>query len=258
MAKDPAFLFYPNDWMGGTMGMTFEEKGAYMELLILQFNRGHMTSHMIGQTVGQLWDNIKEKFIQDDKGLWFNERLEAEKEKRKTFVNSRKNNIKGKNQYSKKEGHMGGHMTSHMEDEDEDVNEIEIEVRKGGMGEKQKIDYSLVLEKFNHSCQHLPQVKVMTDSRRKSIKARIEEFDLETLFAVFELAGESDMLNGVNDRGWKASLDWILKPANFVKIMEGNYANKPKGKPQGEENNFQRAQRILNEVMQDLQPSKVI
>ena len=46
--KDPAFLFYPNDWIGGTMGMTFEEKGAYMELLILQFNRGHMTTHMIG------------------------------------------------------------------------------------------------------------------------------------------------------------------------------------------------------------------
>ena len=27
MAKDPAFLFYPGDWLGGTMGMTLEEKG---------------------------------------------------------------------------------------------------------------------------------------------------------------------------------------------------------------------------------------
>jgi len=26
MSKDPAFLFYPNDYIGGTMGMTFEEK----------------------------------------------------------------------------------------------------------------------------------------------------------------------------------------------------------------------------------------
>ena len=43
MAKDPAFLFYPNDYMGGTLGMTLEEKGAYMELLILQFNKGHFT-----------------------------------------------------------------------------------------------------------------------------------------------------------------------------------------------------------------------
>ena len=46
MGKDPAFLFYPNDYIGGTMGMTFEEKGAYMDVLMMQFNRGHMTEHM--------------------------------------------------------------------------------------------------------------------------------------------------------------------------------------------------------------------
>ena len=65
MAKDPAFLFYPNDWLGGTMGMTFEEKGAYIDLLIMQFNRGHMTGHMIGQTVGQLWVKLEDKFVVD-------------------------------------------------------------------------------------------------------------------------------------------------------------------------------------------------
>lgn len=117
MAKDPAFLFYPGDWIGGTMGMTFEEKGAYMELLMLQFNRGHMTTDMIGRTVGQLWDNIKDKFIEDADGLFFNERLELEKTKRKAYTTSRKNNLTGKNQYSKKEGHT----TSRMEDKDKDV-----------------------------------------------------------------------------------------------------------------------------------------
>lgn len=126
MAKDPAFLFYPNDWLGGTIGMTFEEKGAYMELLMMQFNRGHMTSHMCGQVVGQIWDNIKDKFVQDEKGLWYNRRLEEEQENRKNFTNSRKNNLSGINQYTKKDsksGHKNGHMTSHMENVNEDVNE---------------------------------------------------------------------------------------------------------------------------------------
>ena len=118
MSKDPAFLFYPNDYIGGTMGMTLEEKGAYIELLMMQFNRGHMGGHMIGQAVGQLWDKIKVKFVQDSKGLWYNERLEQEQNKRKQFTNSRKNNLLGKNQYTDK----GGHTTSDMEDEDEDVN----------------------------------------------------------------------------------------------------------------------------------------
>ena len=117
MSKDPAFLFYPNDYLGGTMGMTFEEKGAYIDLLMLQFNRGHMTEHMIGHTVGQLWKNIKDKFIQDPTGLWYNVRLDEEKSKRMAFTQSRRNNIKGVNQ------HTIGHMTSHMENVNVNVNE---------------------------------------------------------------------------------------------------------------------------------------
>jgi len=139
MAKDPAFLFYPNDYIGGTMGMTFEEKGAYIELLMMQFNRGHMTSHMIGQTVGQLWDKLKDKFIQDGDGLWYNKRLEEEQNKRKTFTESRRNNISGINQYSKKEvkkvGHTVGHMTSHMENvnvnDNVDINVLNLNAKKG-------------------------------------------------------------------------------------------------------------------------------
>jgi uncharacterized protein YdaU (DUF1376 family) len=130
MAKDPAFLFYPNDWLGGTMGMTFEEKGAYMDLLMLQFNRGHMTSHMVGQVIGQLEAEVQAeilaKFKIDANGLYYNTRLDIEVEKRKTFIQSRNNNILGKNQYTKSNGHMeahmSGHVTSHMENENEDVN----------------------------------------------------------------------------------------------------------------------------------------
>jgi len=126
MAKDPAFLFYPNDYIGGTMGMTFEEKGAYMELLMMQFNRGHMTTHMIGQTIGQLWDTVKVKFIKDDKGLWYNVRLEEEQIKRKTFTESRRNNVLGINQHSNKPKNKLGHMTSHMVNVNKDINKDNI------------------------------------------------------------------------------------------------------------------------------------
>jgi uncharacterized protein YdaU (DUF1376 family) len=130
MSKDPAFLFYPNDYIGGTMGMTFEEKGAYMELLMLQFNRGHMTTHMIGQTVGQTWVKIQDKFIKDADGLWYNERLDLEKERRKTFTESRRNNVLGKNQHTKNKekevGHMTTHMTGHMENVNINVNTKDI------------------------------------------------------------------------------------------------------------------------------------
>ena len=134
MAKDPAFLFYPNDWLGGTMGMTFEEKGAYMELLMLQFNRGHMTKDMIGQTVGQLWPRIEDKFKVDANGLFYNERLDLEKEKRKNYTQSRRNNVLGKHQHDKKQSHMKEHMTSHMEDVI--VNEIVSVIKKEKRSER--------------------------------------------------------------------------------------------------------------------------
>jgi len=136
MAKDPAFLFYPNDYIGGTMGMTFEEKGAYMELLMMQFNRGHMTTHMIGQTVGQLWDKIQVKFTQDSEGLWYNERLEEEQIKRKKFTESRRKNVYGNNKYSNKSKKQSGHMTSHMENEN--------------INENKDISINNVYRKFNH------------------------------------------------------------------------------------------------------------
>jgi len=142
MAKDPAFLFYPNDYIGGTMGMTFEEKGAYIELLMMQFNRGHMSGHMCGQVVGQLWDKIQDKFQQDENGLWFNERLEVEQNKRKVFTISRKTNLKGVNQYTKKETINRGHMTSHMENENKDINIYYID-------EKDFLnDWKIVREKY--------------------------------------------------------------------------------------------------------------
>jgi hypothetical protein len=33
---------------------------------------------------------------------------------------------------------------------------------------------------------------------------------------------------GVNDRGWKADIDWFLKPESVMKIIEGKYTQKTK------------------------------
>lgn len=107
MAKDPAFLFYPGDWLGGTLGMTLAEKGAYMELLVLQFNSGRMTKSLITKTVGKLGEKVLHKFKMDQQGLYYNERLEIEKEKRENYSLSRRNNLSGKNQYTREEPEAG-------------------------------------------------------------------------------------------------------------------------------------------------------
>lgn len=91
MAKDPAFLFYPGDWLGGTMGMSFEEKGAYIELLVYQFNRGGFSERQVKAFLrnDEIWESLKGKFeCKDD--LYFNKRLEEEKAKRIAYTESRR------------------------------------------------------------------------------------------------------------------------------------------------------------------------
>ena len=50
---------------------------------------------------------------------------------------------------------------------------------------------------------------------------------MEDFKAVFENAENSSFLKG-EDGGWKASFDWLIKEANMLKVLEGNYADKPK------------------------------
>jgi len=95
MGKDPAFLFYPGDWNLGTMHLTLIEKGAYMELLMLQFARDQFTiahaKHMLGGSFELVWPSLEEKFETDGTYYW-NKRLKEEKEKRIRFTESRRSN----------------------------------------------------------------------------------------------------------------------------------------------------------------------
>lgn len=119
MAKDPAFLFYPSDWIGGTMYLTFEQKGAYFELLMLQFNMGRFTESHAKQVLNicfsNVWPMIREKFQTDGQYYW-NDRLNLEKEKRKSFCESRRSNKLSKTDEIICKTH-DDHMMQHMENE---------------------------------------------------------------------------------------------------------------------------------------------
>lgn len=96
MSKDPAFLFYPNDWLGGTMTLTRHQKGCYIDLLVAQFNSGPLSLDTIKTILGQdqaAWTVLSSKFKQTAERLWYNERLVAEKAKREEFSNKQKERV---------------------------------------------------------------------------------------------------------------------------------------------------------------------
>ena len=89
----------------------------------------------------------------------------------------------------------------------------------------ERVNYKAVVDLFNETCPSLPKVRDLTDQRRRAIKARIMEGNTaEDFREVFAKVQASSFLTGKNG-GWKCGFDWILKPANWQKIKEGNYDN---------------------------------
>jgi hypothetical protein len=84
MAKDPAFLFYPSDFLTGTMFMTNEQVGKFIRLLCAQHQHGHLTLLQMQSLCGGIADaDILSKFEVDNAGLYFNKRVDDEIIKRK-------------------------------------------------------------------------------------------------------------------------------------------------------------------------------
>ena len=88
--KSPAFSFYPESWWMGTLGLTPIQRAAYIDLLCLQWESGGFTlAFALGSARGIPEDTIRfvlaSKFVQDEDGNWYNERLEAERVKQQAY-----------------------------------------------------------------------------------------------------------------------------------------------------------------------------
>jgi predicted phage replisome organizer len=122
-------------------------------------------------------------------------------------------------------GNVTGNVTLTLgnatEEDIEEDKEIDIE-------KEEKVSCQQIVDLFNSICVSFPSVRSLSDARRKAIKARLNTYNLEDFKTVFENAEASSFLKGSNDRNWSANFDWLIKDANIAKVLEGQYADKPK------------------------------
>ncbi len=124
MAKDPAVLLYTQDFIVGTITMTYEQKGKYIYLLCLQHQKGKLTDKDLKLVLDDTDVDVFQKFIKDADGYYYNIRLKEEADKRKKYTESRRNNRKGKtNEVDKID--ISKSYVKLMENENEDVNVID-------------------------------------------------------------------------------------------------------------------------------------
>ena len=94
MSKDPAFLFYYQDWLVGTGMMTYRQKGAYIDLLAHMADQGgilelNQIRSILGTSFKRLWPKLAHKFIVNE-GFYNNTKLTEVIERRKKFCESRR------------------------------------------------------------------------------------------------------------------------------------------------------------------------
>lgn len=210
MSKDPAFLFYSQDFLAGTLIMPFEDRGKYITLLCFQHQNGRMSEETIRLLVGLFSDTLRLKFQQDKSGLFYNERLEFEVSKRLNFVESRINN-----------GKLGGRPKKPKHNLHEDVNENENEIYFLLLKKVIKENEVLLPEGFEPLILEWLKYK---SEKRQSYK----ETGLKTFIKTFLKDSNSDIKIG------RSMLDYSMS-----KNYDGLYLPKPeKNAPKQEERKF--------------------
>jgi predicted phage replisome organizer len=88
---------------------------------------------------------------------------------------------------------------------------------------RQILDYDNIKSLFNNICKVMPNIKELTEKRRKVLKTLAKsqpDFNFEEYF---KKVADTPFLNGHNKNGWVAGFDWIMKPDNITKVIEDTY-----------------------------------
>jgi len=89
-----------------------------------------------------------------------------------------------------------------------------------------KCPYDKIIRLYHLNCPTLPHVKSVPEHRKTAIRSRWRDNpkyqDLTQWERFFKYVDGNDFLRG--DRtDFRANLDWLMRPRNFVKVIEGNY-----------------------------------
>jgi hypothetical protein len=114
----------------------------------------------------------------------------------------------------------------------------------GGDEEAGRDEVTQVVQLYMQILPELPKPLKMTPMRARLVRARLSDFEQGDLLALdesgaigamrryFERVRASDFLMGRGTCDFRADFEWLMRPNNFVKVLEGRYDNrKPASSP---------------------------
>lgn len=179
MAKDPAFLFYSSDFYMGTVGMTDAQVGQYIRLMCLQHQKGRLSEAAMKSVIGNRLDPvILSKFLVDEKGRYFNARLEEETERRRRYSESRRRNRAGT-------GSADPEEINTCDTHEEDVSDKSADTRKEAGKEPES-------DRFDRFWAAYPRKVAKVTARRAFNKIKPDDALLKTMLEAIEYYQHTD------------------------------------------------------------------
>ena len=92
---------------------------------------------------------------------------------------------------------------------------------------KEDVPYKEIVKAYNDICKSLPSVRVISDKRKKKMRAIYRKVgDLDVIIEAFKKAESSDFLSGRSGKWNGCNFDWLINYNNFIKVIEGTYDNR--------------------------------
>ena len=107
-----------------------------------------------------------------------------------------------------------------------EIRDKRLEIRDKKRDKRENADYQQIADMYNEICISFPRITKLSDSRKKAIKARLNQYAIEDFRKLFQMAEESSFLKGQNSRDWIPNFDWLVKDANMAKVLDGNYTDR--------------------------------
>lgn len=105
-------------------------------------------------------------------------------------------------------------------------------------------------------------IKTISSSKKRAtlVRARINQYGESAFDEAIEQIKVSDFLQGRHSgQAWQVTFDWLIKPSNFPKVLEGTYKNFEEQQPPRQELQPQRSTRVRNfaDIGNSLTPEEI-
>jgi len=240
------FPLYADDFEADTAHLTLEEDGAYNRLLRLCWrtpgcslpnDRAWIHRKMRARTDEEkaVVDIVLDEFFTVDNGRVSNARLTKEWLAANEAHEKRKNaGAKGGKSKSLKTNNSAFSNAKAKPKQPEPEPEPELrEDTNVSLSSSLPVpanDISQAVGRYNDAAAKAgwPQVQKLTANRSKQLRARLKDCGgLEGWEVALRRAFDSDFCRGRTAKPWTGfGFDWLIKAANFTKLMEGNYDNR--------------------------------